>query len=268
MGLHDVHAHLTHPKLLPELDAVLARARSAGVTSIISNGLNPEDNANVLALAQRDPLVKPAFGLYPVDAVLPEMREAGIDYPREVEHEVRAEAAIAWVREHVEQAFAIGEIGLDGYWVPEAFWERQEQAFRALVALAMEADKPVIIHTRKRERRAFEILCEMGATRVDWHCFGGKVKLAREIADAGHYFSIPANARRSESFTRMLETLPRERLLLETDCPYLGPERDRDNEPANVSHTLLYAAELWKAPVSSAEQQLAENFARLFGVQP
>jgi TatD DNase family protein len=268
MGLFDVHAHLTHPKLLPELDTILARARAAGVTSIISNGLNPEDNANVLALAREHALVKPAFGLYPVDAVLPEMRAAGVDYPREVEHEASAEEAIAWVRDHVEQAIAVGEIGLDGYWVPEAFWERQEQAFRTLVKLAMEADKPIIIHTRKRERRAFEILLELGATRVDWHCFGGKVKLAREIAEAGHYFSIPANARRSESFTRMLESLPRERLLLETDCPYLGPERDRDNEPANVTHTLAYAAELWKLEAAQVEAQLSENFARLFGVEP
>jgi TatD DNase family protein len=268
MGLFDVHAHLTHPKLFPDVDAVLARARVAGVTSIISNGLNPADNAAVLALSRRDALVKPAFGLYPVDAVLPQMRAAGVDYPRELEYEASADEAIAWVRDHVEEAIAIGEIGLDGYWVPEAFWEPQEQAFRRLVALALEADKPIIIHTRKRERRAFEILQEMGAKRVDWHCFGGKVKLAREIADAGHYFSIPANARRSESFTRMLETLPRERLLLETDCPYLGPERDRDNEPANVSHTLAYACELWKLSPAEVEAQLAHNFASLFGVMP
>jgi TatD DNase family protein len=175
---------------------------------------------------------------------------------------------VRWVRDHVEEAFAIGEIGLDGYWVPEALWERQEESFRALVALAIEADKAVIIHTRKRERRALEILREMGAKRVDWHCFGGKLKLAREIAEAGHWLSIPANARRSESFTRMLETLPRDKLLLETDCPYLGPIKDADNEPGNVRHTLAYAAELWNVTESAAEAQLGANFAALFGVAP
>src|SRR5688572_6284413 len=154
MGLFDVHAHLTHPKLVDRVPELLANARAAGLTTIISNGLHPEDNAAVLELARRDPLVKPALGLYPVDAVLPEMRELGVDYPREVEHEVRAEEAIAWLRDHVGEAFAVGEIGLDGYWVPEALWERQEQAFRKLVALALEADKPIIIHTRKREKRA------------------------------------------------------------------------------------------------------------------
>jgi TatD DNase family protein len=268
MGLFDVHAHLTHPKLAPQLDAVLARARQAGLTTIISNGLNPSDNEAVRALSQRDPLVKPAFGLYPVDAVLQEMRALGIDYPRESADEPSAEAAVRWVRDHAEEAFAIGEIGLDGYWVPEALWERQETTFRALVALALEADKAIIIHTRKRERRALEILVEMGAKRVDWHCFGGKLKLARAIAEQGHWLSIPANARRSESFTRMLESLPRDKLLLETDCPYLGPERDRDNEPENVRHTLQYAAELWKVTEAEALAQLSDNFAQLFGVAP
>lgn len=268
MGLFDVHAHLTHPKLAPHVDDVLARARAAGVTTIVSNGLNPEDNEAVRALAQRDPLVKPAFGLYPVDAVLPEMRAAGVSYPRESEREASAAEAIAWVRAHVDEAFAIGEIGLDGYWVPEAFWDLQEASFRQLVALALEADKPIIIHTRKRERRALEILREMGARRVDWHCFGGKLKLAREIAEAGHWLSIPANARRSETFTRMLQTLPREKLLLETDCPYLGPDRERDNEPETVRHTLAYAAELWSESEADVLARLSENFTALFGTAP
>lgn len=268
MGLFDVHAHLTHPKLAPCVDAVLERARAAGVTTIISNGLNPTDNAAVRELARRDSLVKPSFGLYPVDAVLPEMRALGIDYPRELPHEASAEEAIAWVRDHLDEAFAVGEIGLDGYWVPEALWERQETSFRALVSLALEADKPIIIHTRKRERRALEILVEMGARRVDWHCFGGKLKLARAIAEQGHWLSIPANARRSESFTRMLASLPRDKLLLETDCPYLGPERDADNEPGNVRHTLTYAAELWKLSEADALDQLSDNFSSLFGVAP
>lgn len=268
MGLFDVHAHLTHPTLLAQIDDVLSRARAASVTSIVCNGLNPRDNAHVLALARRFPEVRPALGLYPVDAVLPEMRALGVSYPRESEDEPSAEECVRWLREHVDQAFAVGEVGLDGYWVPEPLWSRQEDVFRALVRLAVEADKPLILHTRKRERRALEIVQEEGARRVDFHCFGGKVKLAREIAEAGYYLSIPANARRSESFTRMLASLPRERLLLETDCPYLGPERDVDSEPAHVRGTAEYAAELWAVSPDDAGAQLAANFEALFGVAP
>jgi TatD DNase family protein len=268
VGLFDVHAHLTHASFADRVDEVLARARAAGVTSIVSNGLNPEDNQRVLALAARDPLVKPALGLYPVDAVLVEMRALGLEYPRETAHEPSAEQAIAWLRDHVERAFAVGEVGLDGYWVPEALWPRQEQAFRALVALALEADKLLIIHTRKRERRALEILVEMGARRVDFHCFGGKLKLAREVAERGYWLSIPANARRSESFTRMLQSLPRDKLLLETDCPYLAPEKDAVSEPHNVGVTARYAAELWREDEARVIDQLQSNFTALFGVPP
>jgi TatD DNase family protein len=267
VGLADVHAHLTHHRLAPDVDAVLRRALDAGVTTIVSNGLNPADNQAVLALARRHTAVRPALGLYPVDAVLPELWALGHSYPRDGDAPP-AEAAIAWVRDHVGDAVAVGEIGLDGHWVPEPLWARQEEVFRAMVRLALEAAKPIIVHTRKRERRAFELLREERATRVCWHCFGGKVRLARDIAAHGHWFSIPANARRSESFTRMLETLPHDRILLETDCPYLSPDRARASEPADVAATAAYAAERWGVSPADVVARTSENFARLFGIAP
>lgn len=267
MALFDVHAHLTHPDLAGDIDGVLERARAAGLSTIVSNGLNPDDNAAVLALADRSPLVRPALGLYPVDAVLEAMLAAGESYPGQRRTWPTGEA-VAWVRAHAERAFAIGEIGLDGHWVPERFWPAQEAAFRQLVQIAMDAGKPIIIHTRKRERRTLEILDELGAPRVNWHCFTSRLSLAREIASRGHYLSIPANARRSQTFSGMLSGLPRDRLLLETDSPYLGPDKGAPNEPANVTHTLAYAAELWGTSEARAAEQLAENFATLFGVAP
>ncbi len=266
--LFDVHAHLTHPRLRDDVPAVLARARVAGLTTIVSNGLNPEDNAAVAALAADHAMVRPAFGLYPVDAVLAEMTAAGVEYPR-APGDWTGEDGAAWVEEHAVDAIAVGEIGLDGHWVPEAFWDRQEQLFRRLVRHAVAIDKPMIIHSRKRERRALEILVDEGATRVDWHCFGGKVKLARRIArETEHRFSIPANARRSESFTAMVRRLPRERLLLETDCPYLAPKPGTRNEPAHVAGTLAYIAEVWEETIEAVDEQLTANFAALFRVDP
>ncbi|MCG8555490.1 MAG: TatD family hydrolase [Proteobacteria bacterium] len=268
MALADVHAHLTHSALHEQLPQVVARAHAAGLSSVVSNGLNPADNEATLELAKEHALVKPALGFYPVDVVLSDMRAHDVDYPRQ-DTEFSAEQGVSWLEQHAHEAFAIGEIGLDGYWVPEFLWPKQEDVFRTLVRLAIGHHKAVIIHSRKRERRAFEILQEQGAQRVNWHCFGGKVKLARAIAhEPGQYFSIPATARRSQSFTRMLQTLPRERLLLETDCPYLGPERGVANEPGNVRGTLRYAAELWGVNESEAERQFAANFEALFGVQP
>ncbi|TNE91655.1 MAG: TatD family deoxyribonuclease [Deltaproteobacteria bacterium] len=267
MGLYDVHAHLTDRRLAAMEADVLARAEAAGVTTIISNGLNPADNEAVAALAARTPIVKPAFGLYPVDAVLPEMLAMGESYPHDREP-LPAEQCIDWVRDHVDACVAIGEIGLDHYWVPAELWELQEQRFRELVSLAMEADKPIIIHTRKAERRAFEVLTEMGATRVNWHCYSSKVKFGRTIAEAGHYLSIPANARKAQNFAQLLQTLPRDRVLLETDCPYLGPERDELNEPKNVAGTAAFAAELWGEPEAQVHERLEANFEALFGFAP
>lgn len=266
MGFFDIHAHLTSPKLAADEVQILQRAKDAGVTTIVSNGLNPLDNEAVAALAGRSALVQPAFGLYPVDAVLPEMEAMGIDYPRDAQFET--EEAIQWIEDHVEDCVAIGEIGLDHYWVPEELWELQERIFRRLVRLALAADKPIIIHTRKAERRAFEILQELGATRVNWHCYSAKVKLGRQIAAHGHWLSIPANVRRAENFTRLLETLPREKILLETDCPYLGPVRGELNEPMNVLGTARFAAERWGSSIEGVQHQLEENFEALMGFAP
>lgn len=267
MPLADVHAHLTHPRLRAHAGAIVARARAAGVGTMVTNGLNPADNEAAAALAAAHPEVRAAFGLYPVDAVLPEMLAAGVDYPREDEV-CDPEAAIAWLAEHVGDAFAVGEIGLDHHWVPEPFWGLQEDRFRRLVQIGLDAGKALIVHTRKAEARAFDVLVEMGVTRVNWHCFGGKVKLGRRIAEHGHWLSIPAIAPRSESFTRLLQTAPRERILLETDCPYLPFERGVDNEPAAVAGTAAYVAQLWEWPVERVEEQLAANFEALFGVRP
>lgn len=267
MGLFDVHAHLTNPKLAAREDDVLAKAAGVGVTSILVNGLNPSDNEAVRALAARAPIVKACFGFYPVDTVLPDMDAMGKTYPRDVPA-CTMDEGIAWVRDHAADAFAIGEIGLDGYWVPKELWDKQEVAFRALVQIALDHDKAIIIHTRRREKRALEILDEMGVKRVDWHCFGGKIGLARQIAERGHCLSIPSNARRHEGFTRILETLPRDQILLETDCPYLGPMPGEDSEPACVAETAKYAAELWKCSVEDANAQFERSFEKLFRVAP
>jgi len=268
MELHDVHAHLTDRRLAQREVAVVARARSAGVSTIVANGLDPEDNARVLELGQRYPdLVRPAVGLYPVHAVLLEMLEMGVEY-HTTKPPVPAAEALDWLRAHVDECFAVGEVGLDRHWVPRPLWEKQEAVFREVVALALEADKVLIVHTRKAESRAFEVLCELGARRVVWHCFSGNLKLARRIAGRGHYLSIPANVRKAQHFAQMLRTLPRDRLLLETDCPYLGPVRGELNEPANVAVTAAYAAEVWECRPEEAHGQFATNFSNLFGRVP
>ena len=270
MGLFDVHAHLTHPRFATDRDAAVQRARHAGLTSVVCNGLNPADNQAVLDLAAVHPdLIRPALGLYPVDAVLPELLASGVDYPRDdPAPPPTADAAIGWLEDHVDQAFAVGEVGLDHYWVPEPLWALQEERFRRLVRLAMAADKALIIHTRKAERRAFEVLQEEGAQRVVWHCYSSKVKLGEQIAAHGHWLSIPANVRKAQNFQRLAERLPRDKVLLETDCPYLGPVRGERNEPAHVTGTADFLAERWDEPLEAVQRRLEDNYAAVFQQAP
>jgi TatD DNase family protein len=267
MGLADVHAHLTLPQNAAVIDELISNARNAGVTTIISNAIDAADNRAVLELSERFTLVKPAFGIHPVDAVRVERTRTTPDATESISP-LSVDEAIRWIRDHIERTLAIGEIGLDGHWVPEELWKEQERIFSLFIGLALEADKPIIVHSRKREKRTFEILCEQRIGRIVWHCFGGKLKFAKQIAEHGHFFSIPANAKRSKGFTSMLVTLPRDQILFETDCPFLSPDRERQSQPADVAMTRAHTAELWGVSEEAVEKQMSDNFERLFGVEP
>ena len=258
----DVHTHLTHRKFGNDADGAVTRARAAGLGAIVVNGLEPGSNRTILEMARRHDIVRPALGIYPVDAVcnlLPEnftLEVACFDVDAEVAH----------IEEHAAAGnlAAIGECGLDGHWVGKETFAEQERVFEALVDVAMRNRLPVIIHSRKRETRAAEILRHLGAKFVDFHCYGGKVKNAlRWAREDGWWFSIPANARRSEAFTKMLRELPEERILTETDAPYLSPEPGTRNEPANVVGTVAYLAELRGWSVDHARDLIWTNYQTL-----
>jgi TatD DNase family protein len=259
----DVHTHLTHDKFQSDWEQVTATAVKAGLGAIVVNGLEPDSNRLILDMARRYPVIKPALGIYPVEAVnhlLPEtfsLAVARFDVDQE----------IAFIREQAMAGniHAIGECGLDGYWLSQETFAEQERVFRALISVAIDADLPLIIHTRKLEQRAGEILAEMGVKRVDFHCFGGKVKLAQRYAEQfGWYFSIPANAPVNEAFKKMLETLPIDLILTETDAPYLAPQRGERNEPANVTGTVALLAGLRGMSEDAARDQVWRNYQRLF----
>ncbi|MCP5152206.1 MAG: TatD family hydrolase [Ectothiorhodospiraceae bacterium] len=258
----DVHTHLTHARFAGEVEATIERARRAGLGAIVVNGLEPRSNRQILAMAEREPLVRPALGIYPIDAVcnlLP------ADFTLEVERfDVDAEIEFIDTMAAAGRLAAVGECGLDGHWVGEETFGEQERVFEALVDIGIRHRLPVIIHTRKREVRAAEILRHLGARRVDFHCYGGKVRNALRWADEdGWWFSIPANARRSESFTKMLRELPPERILTETDAPYLAPEPGQRSEPARVVGTVDYLAELRGWSIEQARDRVWANWVAL-----
>lgn len=258
----DVHSHLTHKDFAHDRHEVIERAAAAGLRAIIVNGLEPESNRTILEMAALYPLIKPALGIYPIEAINDRVGELPFEVSR---FDVEAELKFIEEQALAGRVFAIGECGLDGYWVGDETFARQEEVFVRLIEIALKADLPLIIHTRKREERSMEILAHHGVKRVDFHCYGGKVKAALKAAEEqGWYFSIPANARKNEAFQKLLRDLPRELILTETDCPFLPPEKGTRNEPRHVVGTVAFLSELRGWSESEARDQIWANYARLF----
>ncbi|TNF37698.1 MAG: TatD family deoxyribonuclease [Deltaproteobacteria bacterium] len=260
----DVHAHLIHPSFAGEEDAAAARAADAGLDYVIVNGLEPRSNREVLALCERHPHLLPALGIYPVDAVASRIDPATWAHPFDPPAPFDADAEIDFIDSVADRLVAIGECGLDQYWVTDQAAE-QERVLRRLCEVAMRHDLPVILHTRKAERRTLDILLEMGVEKADFHCFGGKLKLAQQVAEAGYYLSIPPVVVRADAFQRYAAHLPLDRLLTETDSPYMGPERDARNEPANVPVGVEAMARARGITTAAMAEAVRENFRRLFG---
>lgn len=262
----DVHTHLTHEKFRDDLPAVLERATAAGLSAIVVNGLEPLSNKMILDLAVQNPMIKPALGIYPVDAVHPFLPDG---FPLEVRpFDVKSE--IAFIRDCAAQGLiaGVGECGLDGYWLDSSTAPAQEQVFEELLDIAKTYKIPAIIHSRKLEKRTFEILKSLGVEKANLHCYCGRTQWALEAAEKqGYWFSIPANATVSESFQKMLKILPIEKILTETDAPYLSPQRGQRNEPATVVGTVALMATLRGITTEEARDQVYRNYCDLFGEQ-
>ena len=264
MTLVDVHAHLIHEQFDGEEDATTLRAQEAGLEYIIVNGLNPETNDATLKLCEKHSCLLPALGIYPVDAIATEIASGDswtYEFPPPTPFDVEAE--IKRIDERAPSLVAIGEIGLDQYWVKD-YAARQEEIFCSLIEIAQKHDKPIIIHSRKAEQRCFDILRDMNVTRADFHCYGGKLKLAKKIADAGYFLSVPPVVVRAESFQRLVQKLPLSQLLTETDCPYMGHEREQRNEPANVQYGIKAMAQARNISIEEMTQAVRDNFRTLF----
>ena len=260
----DVHTHLTHPKFKDDLPQVLQRARQAQLDAIVVNGLDPKSNREILKMSKSEDIVLAACGIYPVNAAQDSIPEDfQLDIPRFCpDEEIMAIKQMA----EKKQLAAVGECGMDGYWLGEDSFEQQEDVFRKLIQIAKDHDIPVIVHSRKLEKRTIEILKDTNCEKVVFHCFCGKFKLAKAASEfcKNWCFSIPCNAANSQSFQKMLRELPLDQILTETDAPYLAPVRGERNEPANVVGTIQLFSELRDISHEGAKITVYENFKRLF----
>jgi TatD DNase family protein len=261
--LVDVHTHLTHDKFKSDLGDVIRRAEQEGLGAIVCNGLEPNSNRQILAMAQEYPIVKAALGIYPIDAVnhiLPD------DFPHRVgRFDVRQE--IKFIEECAQKGnlVAVGECGMDAHWLDAETFKEQSFVFESLIDIGIRCNLPIIVHSRKMEKESLELLASLGAKKVNMHCYSGKSKWALDYAEKyGWCFSIPANSRRSDSFGKLLRNLPLTSILTETDAPYLSPVPGVRCEPKDVSGTVAYLGELRGITFQEAESLIWGNYERLF----
>lgn len=260
----DVHTHLTHSDFADDLETVIARTQEAGLGAVIVNGLEPQSNRMILELSRTHSIIRSALGIYPLDAICHEIPK---DFPFKVPvFDVQNE--IEFIRSCARDGrlIAIGECGLDGHYLGPEYLSAQEVIFEELIDIALTYSLPLILHSRKCERRVGEILVAHGVKKANFHCFTGRASLAKEYAEKyGWYFSMPANSVVNEGFQKMMRTLPSELILTETDAPYMGPKKGQRNEPANVIGTVGLLAKLRNLTLEQAKDQVFQNYKRLFG---
>lgn len=251
----DSHAHLDGEQLNPHLDEILARAKEVGLTEIICVGASAgfESNERTLKVAQAHEHLYATVGIHPHDAKLTD--DEVVERLREMADD--------------EKVVAIGETGLD-YYYDLSPREAQRESFRRFLRLAKEKSLPVVVHTRDAEEDTVEIMQEEGAAQIGGviHCFTGTEALSVPALKMGFYISFSGvlTFRNADRLRAIARDLPRDRVLVETDCPFLtpAPHRGKTNEPAMIVHTAQKLAELWEEDLETVKARTGENAARLF----
>ncbi|MCU0837535.1 MAG: TatD family hydrolase [Rhodospirillales bacterium] len=258
MRFVDSHCHLDFPDYQDDLDAVMARAAAAGVTSMLTISTHVSRFSRVLAVAEALPAVVCTVGVHPHEAA----REEGVTVDRLVD-----------LSGH-PKVVGFGETGLDYYYEhsPRA---AQQASFRIHLQAARRAGLPVVVHTRDADEDTAAILREAaaeGPLSGVLHCFSSGEALARTAIDLGFYISFSGiiTFKKADALRRIAAALPRDRILIETDAPYLAPvpHRGRRNEPAYVTETARVLAAARGEELAALAAATTENFFRLFAKAP
>jgi TatD DNase family protein len=250
----DSHAHLEMKEFDNDREKVIGRAAAAGLTAIITVGTTLPDCEKAVSIAGLYPLVHAAVGIHPHEV-------KGID--------AGTYDALRALARH-EKVVAVGEVGLD-FFYDLSPREIQLRRFVEQLDLAIELDLPVIIHDREAHAETLAILRpRKGRLRGVLHCFSGDAVMARECIALGFYLSVagPVTYRKADQLRAVAREIPAERLLIETDAPYLAPQpwRGKRNEPAYVVETARCLAEIRGMTAGDLERVTEENARRLFGL--
>lgn len=250
----DTHCHLTEERLLNDIDRVLAEAKEVGVERIIVPATSLEDGEKVLKLTEK---YKEVYGLI---GIHPENIDGKGSFGK-----LRMTELIT----SSDKIVGIGEIGMDNYSKSQKSLELQAEIFRMQLELAVEMNKPVVIHNREANKEIMEAMNSMSVLpRGQFHCWAGDEEMLNWAIDAGFYISFCGNItyKSASNLRGLLKMVPLDRLLLETDAPYLSPEgkRGNTNTPANVKITAGYIANLINLSFEELDRISTKNSLCLF----
>src|SRR5688500_18633148 len=259
MTLIDSHCHLDGEAFDGDRDEVVERARDAGVAAMLNVGTGDprtDDFRRAVAVAEKYENVFASVGVHPHDAKL---------------YDDKAEEHLIGLVGSSETVIAWGEIGLDFYY-DDSPRDVQVEIFRRQIRTARELDLPIIIHSREADDETVEILteeCSYPEFRGGiMHCFGGSPKMAEDLMAIGFIISFAGNVtfKKAENLRDSARAVPIDKMLVETDCPFLTPVpfRGKRNEPSYVAHTAAFLADLKNVPVKEFAKQTTANFINFF----
>ena len=242
----DSHCHIENESFDLDRDLVIMRAEKRGI-ALITSGIKMETWEKTCEIAEAHQNVYASVGLDPT------------------QHE-NCTDALNWIRSNKDRIVSIGETGLDHYLVRDhPGREKQRQCFESMIDLAMELKIPIQVHSRSAGRSALETLSNCHVSAVQMHAFDGKASLAKDASrNLGYYFSIPTSVVRSPQKRKLVKAVSLERLLIETDSPVLGAERDERNEPCNLPVVVGEIAQILGRGEEEIRELVLENTMRLY----
>ena len=253
--IFDTHAHYDSGAFNADREELLASMPSKGVGLILDPGCEERSSRAALALAEKYSFVYAAVGVHPED-----MEGMTSDTLETIRRLARHEKCVA-----------IGEIGLDYYW-DDTHKAEQKELFAAQLALAEELDLPVIVHDREAHADCLEITGSFPKARGVFHCFSGSAEMAKELLRRGNWylgFDGPVTYKNARKALEVLEIVPPERILVETDSPYMSPVplRGKRNDSSNLVYIIQNIAEIKGMTPQEVERITWENGKRLFGIE-
>jgi len=258
--LVDIHCHLDHSRFSKDLDKVIERCRKSECVAVTS-GVNTGTNKLALELGKKyKDVVKVSLGLYPIDALKKEI-DSG-DFPRTIEV-VDIDKELEFIKRNKDKIIAVGEAGLDFHWDIN-HKEEQKENFLKVIELVEKIKKPLIVHSRKAEREAIEMLESSNVKNILMHCFSGRMNLVKRCISNGYNFSIPPIVVRVPQFKLLVKEVPITQLFSETDSPYLSPIKGKRNEPINVKFVIDEVSKIKNMDKIEVEKNVFMNFQKIF----